>query len=89
MLLNQLKYGSSRLYKTAQTESESPVNLGELRKGCLVPPHSPEHWKHLAQQASQEMNSDKLIELVNELNRVLGEHEEAFHARPNQGSQAD
>jgi hypothetical protein len=38
--------------------------------------HSPGDWKHIAEQASEEMNSDRLMELVNELNRVLVEHEE-------------
>jgi hypothetical protein len=39
-------------------------------------PHNPNDWKHLAQQASTEMDSNKLMELASELNRVLGEREE-------------
>jgi hypothetical protein len=39
-------------------------------------PHVPGDWKHLAQQASTEMDPNKLMELATELNRVLGEREE-------------
>ena len=38
----------------------------------------PRDWKCLAQQASKEMDSDKLRSLVIELNRVLGEGEESI-----------
>jgi hypothetical protein len=41
-------------------------------------PHQPRDWKCLAEQASKEMDSDKLLGLVTELNRVLGEHEEGI-----------
>ena len=33
-------------------------------------------WQHLAEQASSEMDPEKLINLVTQLNRVLGEQEE-------------
>ena len=33
-------------------------------------------WKHLAEQASTEVNSEKLLELVNELNQLLAERED-------------
>jgi hypothetical protein len=49
--------------------------------------HSPGDWKHLAEQASEEMNSDKLMELIDELNRVLGEHEETSRSLRYQGNQ--
>jgi hypothetical protein len=39
-------------------------------------PHKPSDWQHLAQQASTEMDPNKLMELASELNRVLGEREE-------------
>jgi len=39
-------------------------------------PDSTADWKHLAEQASTEMNSEKLLELVNELNQLLGERED-------------
>jgi hypothetical protein len=51
-------------------------------------PHSPGDWKHLAEQASEEMNSSKLMELVNELNRVLGENEETSRQQRHQGNQS-
>jgi hypothetical protein len=38
--------------------------------------HQPGDWKHLAEQASTEMDPNKLMELASELNRVLGEREE-------------
>jgi hypothetical protein len=36
----------------------------------------PSNWRRLAEQASKEMDSEKLLSLVHELNRVLGEREE-------------
>jgi hypothetical protein len=39
-------------------------------------PHQSSDWQHLAQQASTEMDPNKLMELASELNRVLGEREE-------------
>jgi hypothetical protein len=41
-------------------------------------PYQPRDWKFLAEQASREMDSDKLLGLVIELNRVLGEREESI-----------
>jgi hypothetical protein len=41
-------------------------------------PRHPSDWRRLAEQASTEMDSDKLMSLVHELNRVLGEREETF-----------
>ena len=40
-----------------------------------MPPYQPSDWRHLAEQASKEMDSKKLLSLVTELNRVLGERE--------------
>jgi hypothetical protein len=45
-----------------------------------MPPYQPGDWKYLAEQASKEMDSKKLLSLVNELNRVLWEREE--HSSP-------
>ena len=45
-------------------------------------------WQHLAEQASSEMDPQKLLNLVNQLNRVLGEQEEKSRAKrhqPNEG----
>jgi len=45
-------------------------------------------WQHLAEQASIEMDPDKLLSLVDQLNRVLGEQEERSRAQrhqPNEG----
>ncbi len=50
-------------------------------------PDSPRDWKHLAEQASNEMNSEKLMDLVNELNRLLGEREDQSYQRRRPGNQ--
>ena len=45
-------------------------------------------WHSLAEQASNEMDADKLLNLVTLLNRVLGEQEERLRAQqhqPNEG----
>ena len=45
-------------------------------------------WHSLAEQASNEMDADKLLNLVTQLNRVLGEQEERSRAllhRENEG----
>ncbi len=41
-------------------------------------------WQHLAEQASGEMDPDKLLNLVDQLNRVLGEQEERSRAQRHQ-----
>ena len=41
-------------------------------------------WQHLAGQASIEMDPDKLLSLVDQLNRVLGEQEERSRAQRHQ-----
>jgi hypothetical protein len=69
----------------AQTRFWSWTSLGETRKGTPCPCIHPGDWKHVAEQASEEMNSDRLMELVNELNRVLGEHEETCRQQRHQG----
>ena len=40
----------------------------------------PNDWKDLAEQASTEMDPEKLLNLVGQLNRVLGEREERSRA---------
>jgi hypothetical protein len=52
-----------------------------------MPPDSPGDWKYLAEQASTEMNSEKLLELVNELNQLLGEREDKPRQQRHQGNQ--
>lgn len=41
-----------------------------------MPPHQPSDWKHLAEQASKELDPEKFMILIQELNRVLAEREE-------------
>jgi hypothetical protein len=50
-------------------------------------PHQSNSWEHLAEQASKEMNPKKMLELVTELNRVLGEREEVSRRLRNQWNQ--
>ena len=38
-----------------------------------MPPKQQTDWHQLAEQASQEMDSEKLLSLVNELNQALDE----------------
>jgi len=45
-------------------------------------------WQYLAEQASNEMDPDRLLDLVMQLNRVLGEQEERSRSQrhqPNEG----
>jgi hypothetical protein len=44
-------------------------------------------WEHIAEQASKEMGPKKMLELVTELNRVLGEREETSRQKRHQGDQ--
>ena len=44
-------------------------------------------WHSLAEQASNEMDADKLLNLVTQLNRVLGEQEERSRAQRHQGTE--
>ena len=48
---------------------------------------SQNEWQHLAEQASIEMDPDKLLNLVNQLNSVLGEQEERSRAQQHPASE--
>ena len=48
---------------------------------------SQNEWQHLAEQASIEMDPDKLLHLVTQLNHVLGEQEERSRAQQHQGNE--
>jgi hypothetical protein len=48
---------------------------------------SQNEWQHLAEQASIEMDPDKLLNLVNQLNSVLGEQEERSRAQQHPGGE--
>jgi uncharacterized membrane protein YccC len=50
-------------------------------------PDSPGDGKPLAEQASAEMNSEKLVEFLNQLTDLLGEREHALHRQRRQGNQ--
>ena len=55
--------------------------------GFFMTPYQPSEWQHLAEQASNEMDPDKLLKLVNQLNRVLGEQEERSRALPHRANE--
>jgi Asp-tRNA(Asn)/Glu-tRNA(Gln) amidotransferase C subunit len=48
---------------------------------------SQNEWQHLAEQASIEMDPDKLLNLVTQLNSVLGEQEESSRAQLHRGNE--
>jgi len=50
-------------------------------------PYQPRDWQHLAEQASSETDPEKLLNLVKQLNRVLGEQEERSWALLHQGNE--
>jgi hypothetical protein len=49
--------------------------VGCRRKGIIPVIFQPRDWKILAKQASKEMDPDRLMNLVDELNRVLEQNE--------------
>jgi hypothetical protein len=44
-------------------------------------------WRQLAEQASVETDSAKMLEIVSELNRVLGEREETSAQKRHHGNE--
>jgi len=50
-------------------------------------PHHPCDWHHIAEQLSKEMDSERVLELAEELNRVLGEREENSRREHDRGNQ--
>jgi hypothetical protein len=55
--------------------------------GSLMTPYQPSDWQHLAEQASNEMDPEKLLNLVNQLNRLLGKQEERSRAMLHLGNE--
>jgi len=51
-------------------------------------PHQPSDWKHLAEQASMEMDPEKFMILIQELNRVLVKREEIIACQQRQGNRS-
>ena len=49
-------------------------------------PHHPSDWRHIAEQLSKEMDSEKVLELAEQLNRVLGEREDTSRREHDQTS---
>ncbi|MCU1297394.1 MAG: hypothetical protein JWO91_1672 [Acidobacteriaceae bacterium] len=60
-------------------------NPQKYRKGCLMAPK--QSWQQLAEQASTETDSARMLEIVTELNRVLGEREETTRQQRHHGEQ--
>jgi hypothetical protein len=44
----------------------------------------PNDWRHVAEQASNEMNPEKMMELVHELNRALEKREQTSRQQRDQ-----
>jgi hypothetical protein len=44
----------------------------------------PSDWQHLAEQASNEMNPEKMLQIVAELNRVLEKREQTSRQQRHQ-----
>jgi hypothetical protein len=53
-----------------------------------MPPHQPSDWKYLAEQASVEMDPEKFMTLIQELNRVLTEREEMVICQQRRGNRS-
>jgi hypothetical protein len=51
-------------------------------------PQNSTDWRHLAEQASKEMDPEKLMSLVNELNRVLEQNEQSSRRRTEENVRA-
>jgi hypothetical protein len=62
-----------------------PEESLEIKKGCHVAPYQSSDWQHLAEQASKEHDPERLMNLVNELNGVLGERDETSRKQQRQG----
>jgi hypothetical protein len=70
----------------AQTRFRIQNSLGEqeIKKGRFPMTPQPNDWRHLAEQASNEMNPEKMMELIGELNRVLERREQTEHQQRHQ-----
>jgi hypothetical protein len=63
------------------SESE-PNYYGDFRRESgTMSQQQKQDWRHLAEQASREMDPDKLMSLVNELNQVLEQNEKEAEQR--------
>jgi len=61
---------------------ELRIALPTVERGySRMTPQNSTDWKHLAEQASKEMDPEKLMSLVNELNRVLEQNEKSSRGR--------
>jgi len=57
------------------------------QRGLSVTAHRASDWKLIAEQASKEMDPEKLMSLVRELSRALDEEEEMSHQHRRQGNE--
>jgi hypothetical protein len=48
----------------------------------LMNPHHPSDWQHVSEPASDEVDPNKLTNLVIELNRLLGQRAETSRRKP-------
>jgi hypothetical protein len=54
------------------------------KKGGFPMIPQPSDWQHLAEQASNEMNPEKMLQIVAELNRVLEKREQTSRQQRHQ-----
>jgi len=52
----------------------------------MTPNHSSD-WRHIAEQITKETDPQRVLELAQELDRVLGEREETSHREQERGNQ--
>lgn len=76
-----------RLCFIAQTRTGIQSSLIDRKKGLLMTPSPSNQWQQLAEQASNEMDPDKLLNLVIRLNQLLGEQEERSRALLHRGTE--
>jgi hypothetical protein len=75
--------------KTAQTpvwNPDYPEESLKIQKGGFMTPHQVDSWGHPVTQANKEMDPEKLMNLVTELNGVLGKREETSRKQQHRGN---
>ena len=81
-LYNPTEPGITTLCSIAQTVLGIEGSVVWSGKGVFrMTPQNANDWRHLAEQASKEMDPEKLMSLVNELNRVLEQNERSSRRR--------
>jgi hypothetical protein len=81
-LYNPTEPSITTLCSIAQTVLQIENMVVHSGKGIFrMTPQNSTDWRHLAERASKEMDPEKLMSLVNELNRVLEQNEKSSRGR--------